>query len=700
MEISLITEYPTWLIIICLLVSLVYAFLLYRKDSRFSETSKKLIKIMSGLRFLSVFFISLFLLSPLVRSISKLIEKPIIIITHDNSESIVLEQKDSNKLRDYKENFETLIQKLSDKYDVKLYSFGEKTRQGFDFSFTDKQSDFSDFFSEIKTKYTNRNVGAVVLASDGIYNKGMQPVYAASNLDFPVYSIALGDTAQKKDIVLSQVKANKIAFLGNKFPIKAFIDAHRLSGKRTKLKVYKGKRIVFQKTIKINSDNFSTSINIEIEAKRTGIQRYRIVAEALNSEKNILNNQKDIIIDVIDTKQKVLILAHSPHPDIGAIRSTLEKNPNYEVEYSLARKFNKSIKKYNLVILHQLPAKTQPISSILSQINKEKTPTLFIVGNKTALYNLNNLRLGLVIQQRRGAIDETQPVLNEKFTPFEINTDWNDWLSKVPPMISPFGNYRVSGNNQVLFYQKIKGVKTKKPLFILNSGDASFKSGIICGEGIWRWKIYNYIEEGNHEYFDNFIGKTVQYLALKVNKEHFSLKLKNVFNENEPINFVAEVYNESFEAISDATIEIEINNADDDKYNYTFSLDPSGNKNFYLNAGIFPVGDYTYTAIARDGDKTYKKEGRFAVIPVDFEAINTVANHGVLYRLSKNTGGKLVYPDSLNSLQKDLENDKNIVSISYSSKQLQDIIHYKWLFFIILALLSIEWFMRKYSGNY
>ncbi len=38
------------------------------------------------------------------------------------------------------------------------------------------------------------NLGAVVLAGDGIYNQGVEPLFAASGLSVPIYTIALGDT--------------------------------------------------------------------------------------------------------------------------------------------------------------------------------------------------------------------------------------------------------------------------------------------------------------------------------------------------------------------------------------------------------------------------------------------------------------------------------------------------------------------------
>ena len=92
-----------------------------------------------------------------------------------------------------------------------------------------------------------------------------------------------------------------------------------------------------------------------------------------------------IVINVNESKENILILFNSPHPDISTIQSVLKKNPNYEVEFSSIDKFNKSILKYNLVILHQLPSMTSSITNLLNEIIDKKVPTLFILGSQSSL---------------------------------------------------------------------------------------------------------------------------------------------------------------------------------------------------------------------------------------------------------------------------------------------------------------------------
>ncbi|MFT6997904.1 MAG: hypothetical protein ACJAQ4_001661, partial [Cryomorphaceae bacterium] len=38
--------------------------------------------------------------------------------------------------------------------------------------------------------------------------------------------------------------------------------------------------------------------------------------------------------------------------------------------------------------------------------------------------------------------------------------------------------------------------------------------------------------------------------------------------------------------------------------------------------------------------------------------------------------------------------------VSYSNEIFSSILNFRWIFFILLILLSAEWFIRKYLGRY
>lgn len=690
---NIVFEYPSWFILFCILAGFAYAFILYRKDKKLSELSVWIVRSMAAFRFLSVSILAFLLLSPLLKTVNREVEKPVIIIAQDNSQSILVNKDSSFYRSEYKQKLQQLIDRLNEKYTVFSYTFADKVKElssADSITFSEKQTDISSLFNEMETRYSNRNVGAIIIASDGLYNKGANPVYTSSKLKIPVYTIALGDTTVKKDLILSRIDHNRIAYLGNQFPLEIIIDAKQLKGKTSTLTVSKGDANLFSQVININADAFTTTVRVFLEAKETGLQHYKVKLSSLAEETSTINNSKDVFIDVLDARQKILILADAPHPDVAAIKEALLENQNYEVESYTIDEFDKPLNKYNLVILHQLPGARTAASKIIVQLNSSDIPVWSFSGAGALL------KKDLSLSSSSSRTNECEPVLDENFPLFTISDEFRTAIKDFPAVICPFGGAQADNNSNVLLYQRIGVVDTKTPMMLFSTIGEN-KVAIFTGEGIWKWRLQDFASHGNHDLFNEFISKTVQYLSVKVDKSFFRIIGKNNFLENEAIEMGAEVYNQSYELINEPEVSIVITNEENKKFPFTFG---KTNNAYRLNGGMFPVGEYKYEAKVKVGDKLYAQHGEFSVSPLQVEFVNTIADHQMLYSLAQKHKGEMIYPANMEQLAEKLNAREDIKSVSYSEKKLNDLINLKWIFFIILVLISAEWFMRKRNGAY
>jgi hypothetical protein len=189
----------------------------------------------------------------------------------------------------------------------------------------------------------------------------------------------------------------------------------------------------------------------------------------------------------------------------------------------------------------------------------------------------------------------------------------------------------------------------------------------------------------------------VQYLSLKDQKKNFRIYNQSNFRENEPVTFDAEVYNDSYELTNEPEVGITIRNEEDKQFPYVFNK--AGNA-YDLDAGTFPPGNYSYEAKARLGNNIYSAEGEFSVSAIDLEALNTVADHHLLYQLAKETGGKSYYPADLNLLADDILGRDDIRPVIYTHKKYEDLLNKGWVLALIIGLLTMEWFLRKRAGSY
>jgi len=692
--------YPLWTIGLSLLLGIALAGLLYFRDTQFREKGAWLTWLLATLRFAIIFLISIFLLDPVIRFVHREIHKPVVLLLQDVSESVAHGWTGGEKAEHLK-RLENLEASLRKDFNVRTYSLGSSVREGLDTTFSDKSSNISEALRSMGDQYSGDHVAAVLLASDGIYNAGSNPLYVATRPNAPVFSVALGDTVPAKDLILKRVFYNKIAYLGDQFSIQADISAVHCKGSSTKLSVYKVEgnttRLLRQTPLNIDRADYFSTQEIILDAEKSGIQRYRLSLTPLRPEASLQNNTQDIFIEVLDSRQKILILANAPHPDISALRQGLLVNKNYEVETAFIRDFNANISAYNLVIFHQLPSKTNNLAGILTALQKNRTPRWFIAGLQTDFARLNQIQELLSFQADTRSANEVQASVQANFNLFVPDEKLLATLSGYPPLLTAFGEFRSSPQAQVLLGQRIRKIDTNYPLLAFGE-PGGIRTGVFAAEGFWRWRLFNYLQEENHQLIDDWLSKMVQYLSVREDKRKFRVSTsKHIYDENEPVQFDAELYNNTFERINEPDVRLRITNPAGKEF--TFTMNKNG-KAYTLNAGVFSVGNYAYQATVLYGGEQLKAEGTFSVQPVQLESYETTANHNILRMLSSQSGGEMLYSADMASLSEKIRQLDTAKPVIYEQASTRSLINLRWLFGLLLLLLSTEWFLRRYFGSY
>lgn len=692
---NITTTYPIWILLFCLLAGALVAFILYHQNRKY-ELSNQTSWLLGSLRAIVVAFIAFLLLNPLIKSQKRFTEKPVIVFLQDNSASVQTGTDSAFIQSEYLQAISALEENLSENYDVEMFSFDDHLASPPNMNFQGAITNLSAVLDEVETRFAYRNVGAMIIASDGIYNRGSNPVYAADGLAFPIYTIALGDTSLQHDLILKKISFNRIAYLGNEFPMEITVQAAKCQGQESRLTIQKEGEVLYSKVVQITNDNFLFKESVLLKANEKGLQRYRIELSPVNEEVSLANNKQDVFIDILEGKQKILILANAPHPDVSAIKQAILTNKNYAVENYPIDKFDQSVAAYNLVVLHGLPTLEHSISTILDDLREKQIPTLHVLTKRTYLKRFNDQPTGVSIRDENLIYNESQPIVNPSFSLFTMGEKTLSLLAGVPPLVSPYGMISVQPSATPMLFQSIGTIETEEPLIVLNE-TANVKSGVILGEGIWRWRMKSWALTGTHQPFDQLINKMVQFLSLKVDKRFFRVIHENNFSENQPVEFEAQVYNEIYELVNEAEVKIVI--SDDTGNEYPFVFNKTSNA-YHLNAGRLPAGSYHYHASVQMGEKLLTDNGTFTVSPLNIELVNTVADHNLLFNLAKSKGGEMFYPNQLENLKDAVLSREDIKTISYRQDRYSELLNLPWLLGLLLFLISIEWFVRKRAGAY
>lgn len=687
-----------WWVPVCLLLGLLYAWFMYRQPS---GLERRISYLLFAVRAICVFLMAFLLISPLIRSVSYDQQKPLVLIAQDNSQSIKLFGLTPNptpKERDltaWVNDLAKLKQQLGDQYDVHEFNFSRGLNDGLSSKFNGKQTDISSAIHHLNERFANQNIGALVLATDGLYNQGSDPLYEAKNLKTSIYTIALGDTVARRDLLIGNVNYNKTAFLGNDFIIEVLAEAFQSKGETMHISVNSDGKQVAEQNVVVNSENFRKVVPIKLNADKKGIRKFAINIAPVKNELSVQNNTETIYIEVLDARQKILLLYNGPHPDISVIKQSIESNKNYQVKASLLSDLSsQKLSDYSLVILYQC---SESSSGVLQNfITKSKIPVWYMLGAQSDLQQFNNEQKAEQIYSGRGQMQEVfaQPV--PEFSLFTLSDSTRDLIAKLPPLMAPFGNYRSTGSNQVLFKQKIGEVATAYPLLSFDD-ENGHRIGILSGEGLWRWALAEYQTRGNHHAVEELLAQSVQYLTANSNRQRFrAYPAKNVFDEGENVLLNAELYNDALELVNTPDVKIDLKSDSGKNYSFLFTRNGQG---YQLDAGTLPVGEYTYTATTKLGTQSFTAKGQLTVKPLNLETRQSAADHQLLRELAKQSGGQMLMPSQINQLADLIRKNENIKTVVYEDKHYSDLVDVKWVFVLILLLLSGEWFIRKREGE-
>jgi hypothetical protein len=692
MQSGLLFTTSPWFTLLCVVVGGLYAWLLY---APVGSWGKKVNLALAALRGLLVSIICFLLLGPQLRSIENTVDKARIVWAIDNSGSMT-SAVNADVLRGITEASKALEEAGYDVSTVTLDGENQLDSLSFDAPVTD----LGGMLAGIRSDLEGQNVTDVVLLSDGIVNQGASPAFGV--YPFKVHSFAVGDTIPPKDIRITGVRANQVAFLGNQFPIQVDLSAFGMAGQQATLTLTQGQKVLATRPVKITGESFFETADFLVSSAAKGLQRFTLELRSPGGEKVQGTTRREVYVDIIDGRETILLLALSPHPDLKVFRSIVDQNENYELDIHILGlgSIPKEIenKKYDLVILHQIPdllnlSNQQQVTTIL----QKEAPVWYFYGNQSAPAPFNKINRNVAIPNEGVQKDQVTGKFNKAFTTITFDPAKLSLLEKLPPVSVPFGSYSLHPGTEVVLFQRLGTLDTQKPLFTIHVSGEGKKSAAFVGDGLWRWRQEEFSQTGKTEVIDDLLTKTIQLLALKEDKRKFRVTPTAAeYTSREEVVLQTEVYNDLYERIFGQEVTLKLTDEEGGVSTYTY-VNSEGQPHFKISQ--LKEGAYRFVATTTIKGKEEVAEGRFLVRDVDLEQLNQTADHGLLRELSMKSGGKFFYPDQLASLRADLVASKAPDRLQ-STEEVVELIFLKWVFFLLVLLASIEWATRKYLGGY
>lgn len=700
MDFSFRTDYNFFFILLLFAVSVSVSYIYYN-HSKLEPIPKKVFTL---LRFLSVFFILLLLLSPVLSYVKNTTEIPLNVIIIDNSKSMTINDRqeilrkmlNEKILNAYPGNAENRYFLFSEDLnnEIREEQFSSLNFNGSNVNSTNLNSSVNS----LKEKFQNSNLSSVTVISDGIINEGGLSASTFKSMNVPFNYILIGDTVQKKDAAVKNIYYNKSAFIESSVPVKAEIIAFDIN-KDITVDLFEENNLIDSKIIQANNDNFSYVVSFNVSSAEEAIKKYRIEVKGSDDEITLKNNSEEFYIKYTDNKFRVLVISGGPGPDFAFLKEETEQIRNFETSFLTQKsqtEFYENLPSdlgaFDSYIFAGYPTAVTNLSvlnELSEKIKKNNSTLIFFNGRNVDLQKLSLLEDKLPFKIIRISDTELETGIKSVVS---LNQDIfrnSELLSSVNnlPNIFRTGS-EFSVNPTAESYMVMS--RNSEPAFVFENSDTK-KSAAFLPYGFFKWRL-NSQKNRSEELLRYMISNSIVSLTGKESGNKFSIETdKPVYSESERINFKGTITNYEIKGGEQLKVSVSGNN-----YDSSFYLTKRSGKYFESEIRIPLKGDYKYTAELSSSNGTEQSiAGRFSVDENNFEFKDTKSDNTFLSMLSNETKGF----NFSNMESGDIKDSLNVINeksrTEYKTQKNFNFDVNPYYLAILIFLLCLEWFLRK-----
>ncbi|MFO7890636.1 MAG: FixH family protein [bacterium] len=639
----------------------------------------------------------------------------------DDSASLQISDKGTKRSEVLQEILQSSsLSTIKQKYTIFPYAFSDKIRSFKNFFsdslfFQGRGTDLAQALNSAAEQKCGNRPAAIILLSDGRYTIGDNPVRIASQLNLPVFSIGVGDTAEKSDIILTRVLANDITYKNNLTSCTATLQGYGFGGKKIALWLKQDGKILNKKMVTIPLNKMETNVNFEFKLAETGINRLTLEADHFENELTEKNNIRELYIKVLESKIRILLLASSPSPDLAFLKRILSTDKDVDLTVRTEKKSGSfyegnfpdksAFNKYDLLLMLDFPSSITPLSiwqRVQSAVKDKQKPFMFFAGRNFDIDKINSLQkfMPCTIEKKIEGTAES-PVINEENRSHPLliikdNKSISSW-NALPPLFSACRVSMIKPNDKVLcgtgkeVYSDKSSVNTNLLILVHQAGQD--KSIMFLGYGFYRWDLVMWGIGRTNELLQGFIGNTIRWLSVQEENDRVILKTSKFnYRAGEEVFFSVQVYDQTYHPLTGAKVQLHITTPHKTE---KISLSDMGNGKYFAEKRFFEQGKYIMLAeVYRDNQMVGRDKENFSVDNFNPEFVNTRADFDILKNISSISGGKFFNKNNLDSLNHYIQFEPEQVELSKELELFQS----PWILSLIIFILSVDWFLRKRKG--
>ncbi|MBM4166503.1 MAG: VWA domain-containing protein [Ignavibacteria bacterium] len=704
-----------FLLIAFVLVAIAGAFIFYRFTLPPVPNSKRI--FLATLRSLALSLLLLLLFEPILSLVKTFQQEPTIAILLDNSLSMTLPNGAKQRKDLVIEKFsEENLKKISSKLSPKLFSFEQKAKQlrAIDsMQFNGELTNIAQSLSDVKKEMLSQNTQAILLVSDGNVTEGVNPIYEAEELGVPIFTVGLGDTVEQKDILVSKLITNNVAYAETKLPIDVSIRNVGFDNHNVQVSLLEDGKQIEQKIVSLKKEQREIPLSFSVELKNEGVKKFSVNVSSLKDELTTSNNTQTVFVNVLKSKTPIVLFAGTPTPDVAAIRQLLNEDGHFSLHTFVQKKQNefyegivsqKTLDSAECFVFVNFPSSATSSQTIqqLAELFQRKQSSLFFIGGKNVDYNkLKQFQNFLPFGWNSVSASELEifcEVENQSLSNVLLNASGTITVStwnQLPPLYKTQTIVEAKADADVLAYSRLQTISLNEPLLLARSLNRQ-RTVAFVGYGMYRWRLMSGGNSSVQNFLPTFFTNAIRWLISNENDKPIRVApTKQIFSGTEPVEFSGIVSNEQLQPLDYANIEITTTK---ENFSRSFVLQNIGSGKYNGTLDDLEAGDYSYSAKIKRGDIEIGKDGgKFSVGSLTVEFLKTTMDKQLLEQLAYKTGGEFATSENYNALLEKIlsRNFEPKEKIQHSEIELW---HWQYILYGIIFLLAMEWFVRRRSG--
>lgn len=717
--------------LIVLILAIGLAWLTYRQPN--PPITNRLKYFLFGVRVLVLVLVIGAVMEPLLSILRSYEEEPLVVVLLDQSNSMTITDKIDGEdikradlAREVIFGDRGLVAELSQPADIATYGFAKSTEENAmtGLNTSSSETDLAQALKFIDDTYADRNLSGMIVLSDGSNNSGNDPARLAASLKVPVHTIGVGDPAERKDISISRFLTNETAYVDNEIPVEITIRSNGFDNTAVPVQILWDEKIMAEESVILQGSSMEQKIMLRFVPTEPGDHKFTLNIPIQDDEFIPQNNRRDFVVRVLKSKIQVLCLAGKPSYDYGFLIKYLRRDPNVEPTglvaqkgggfYALSTPDNPTLQdiprtesqllEFDLVILVDIPRQAlgQNFEDLLTSYVREHGGALLMTGGRNSFadggYETSplseilpvNLPRGQRLQSGPFPIVLAGPGAQHAITMLDENPEINRRVWQSLPPLTGFNPTEAKEGVELLAV--IQGQFPALALHRIGSG----KVMAMPVTSFWQWDFLMVGVQGNHEHSDHLWSNIIRWLVSRDDVDRVNLKTdKRVYRSGESVELAVQVYDETFQPVSQADVTVTFKHEDDDRLQPEIMALEQEPGRYQTTLENLSPGDYRVVASAHKNESQLGTDTESITISeYSLEYENTQMNEPLLKSIAQNSGGSYVAAADFADILPQVNLSKR-QRTSTSDVILWD---HPGLFIILIVLLGIEWIMRKRRG--